>query len=255
MLGLTQLDPDQLVPQLLGLPAGFVGVGLTAGSYLVAGILFGLLLGGLFAYRTAWFRRYVGVLWDLGTFWPRAAHPFAPPSYADRAVPELAARITHLAERHAGVLLCGHSHGSVLLAIAVLRLPPRVRSRVALLTYASPLDRLYARLFPAYLGEDVLRAGGGAGRVAVAEPVAGHGPGRRLDVRRAPARRPAPGHCGPRRPGGPAAAGPAGGGAAAGGAPAATGAGAPDGRVRPGVRGGGAGTRRTTPRRPGRLRG
>ncbi|MFC4016482.1 hypothetical protein ACFOW4_00755 [Micromonospora sp. GCM10011542] len=157
VLGLTRLDPDQLAPRLFGMPARYVGVVLAAGSYLIAGILFSLLLSGLFAYRTTWFRRYVGVLWDLGTFWPRAAHPFAPPSYADRAVPELAARITQLTERHAGVLLSGHSHGSVLLAVAVLRLPPRVRRRVALLTYASPLDRLYARLFPAYLGTDVLR--------------------------------------------------------------------------------------------------
>ncbi|MFC8616510.1 hypothetical protein ACFT9M_08850 [Micromonospora purpureochromogenes] len=50
----------------------------------------------------------------------------------------------------------GHSHGSVLLAATVLQLPPQVRRRVALLTHGSPLDRLYARLFPAYLGKDVL---------------------------------------------------------------------------------------------------
>ncbi|WP_307871627.1 hypothetical protein [Micromonospora sp. U21] len=157
VLGQFRLEPDRLGRQLLGLPAGFVWVGLAVGSSLVAALLLVLLLSGLFAYRTSWFRRYVGVLWDLGTFWPRAAHPFAPASYADRAVPELADRITQLAQRHAGVVLCGHSHGSALLALAVLRLPTQVRQRVALLTYGSPLDRLYARLFPAYLSEEVLR--------------------------------------------------------------------------------------------------
>ncbi|WCN83428.1 hypothetical protein [Micromonospora sp. LH3U1] len=160
LLRVFDLAPDQLAQQVFGLPAGAVGMGLAAGSYFAAALVLALLLGGMFAYRTAWFRRHVGILWDLGTFWPRAAHPFAPPSYADRAVPELADRITHLTERHNGVLLCGHSHGSVLLALAVLRLPPPVRQRVALLTYGSPLDRLYARLFPGYLNQEVLRTVG-----------------------------------------------------------------------------------------------
>ncbi|MEU8111752.1 hypothetical protein [Micromonospora sp. NPDC048947] len=157
LVGGTGREPEELTRHLLGLPAGAVQMGLSGGSYLLAALLLTLVTGGVFAYRTAWFRRHVGILWDLGTFWPRAAHPFAPPSYADRAVPELADRISQLAERHDGVLLCGHSHGSALLALAVLRLPPRVRQRVALLTYGSPLDRLYARLFPAYLNEQVLR--------------------------------------------------------------------------------------------------
>ncbi|MBM0279701.1 hypothetical protein JM949_33125, partial [Micromonospora sp. STR1s_6] len=157
LLGRTGREPEELARQLFGLPAEVVGMGLAGGTYLLAALLLALLAGGVFAYRTAWFRRHVGILWDLGTLWPRAAHPFAPPSYADRAVPELADRIGHLTERHGGVLLCGHSHGSALLALAVLRLPPRVRQRVALLTYGSPLDRLYARLFPAYLNEQVLR--------------------------------------------------------------------------------------------------
>ncbi|MGW5576902.1 hypothetical protein [Micromonospora chokoriensis] len=157
LLRLFGLTPDELATRFLGLPVGVVGMGLALGSYFAAAAVVALLLGGVFAYRTPWFRRHVGILWDLGTFWPRAAHPFAPPSYADRAVPELAHRITQLTERHDGVLLCGHSHGSALLALAVLRLPPRVRARVALLTYGSPLDRLYARIFPAYLNEDVLR--------------------------------------------------------------------------------------------------
>ncbi|RLP94558.1 hypothetical protein EAD89_03810 [Micromonospora sp. BL4] len=156
-LGLLGHEPGQLARRFFGLPAGSVGIGLAAGSYLTTSVVLALLLGGILAYQTVWFRRHVGILWDLGTFWPRAAHPFAPPSYADRAVPELVDRITQLAGRHAGVVLCGHSHGSVLLAIAVLRLPPEVRQRVALLTYGSPLGRLYARLFPAYLNQEVLR--------------------------------------------------------------------------------------------------
>ncbi|MEU8183288.1 hypothetical protein AB0B85_06695 [Micromonospora sp. NPDC049044] len=157
LLGQFGREPDEVAWQVFGLPAGFVGMALTGGTSVVAVLVVVLLSGGVFAYRTAWFRRHVGILWDLGTFWPRAAHPFAPPSYADRAVPELADRITQLAERHTGVVLCGHSHGSALLALAVLRLPPRTRRRVALITYGSPLDRLYARLFPAYLNDDVLR--------------------------------------------------------------------------------------------------
>ncbi|MFI6780245.1 hypothetical protein [Micromonospora sp. NPDC050276] len=160
LVGRSGREPEELARQLLGLPSGAVQMGLTGSTYLLAALLLTLLTGGVFAYRTAWFRRHVGILWDLGTFWPRAAHPFAPASYADRAVPELADRISQLAARHTGVLLCGHSHGSVLLALAVLRLPPQARQRVALLTYGSPLDRLYARLFPAYLNEEVLRAVG-----------------------------------------------------------------------------------------------
>ncbi|MEH0845851.1 hypothetical protein V6U81_26050 [Micromonospora sp. CPCC 205711] len=156
VLGLFGLQPSPLAERFLGVPSDFVNFAITIGSYLIAGVVVALLVGGLFAYRTAEFRRYVGVLWDLGTFWPRAAHPFAPPCYAERAVPELAKRICYLADRHAGVLLTGHSHGSVLLAATVLQLPPQVCRRVALLTYGSPLDRLYARLFPAYLGRDVL---------------------------------------------------------------------------------------------------
>ena len=45
--------------------------------------------------RSAWRRldqrRLVGIIWDVGTFWPRSYHPFAPPSYTERAVPRAAA--------------------------------------------------------------------------------------------------------------------------------------------------------------------
>jgi hypothetical protein len=126
------------------------------GTYSLGLVLFGVALFALVAFRSAETRRIVGTLWDLGTFWPRAVHPFAPPCYAERAVPELARRVTALT-RNGDVVLSGHSQGSVLAAAAILQLPRPTLRRVALLTYGSPLRRLYARLSPAYFGEDVLR--------------------------------------------------------------------------------------------------
>jgi hypothetical protein len=110
------------------------------------------------AYRNPTMRRTVGILWDVGCFWPRAAHPLAPPSYSERAVPELADRVALLTSQpHGRVLLSGHSQGSVLVAATVLLLPPTALPRVGLLTHGSPLRRLYTRIFPAYFGMATLR--------------------------------------------------------------------------------------------------
>ncbi|MFC8273009.1 hypothetical protein ACFUJR_10820 [Streptomyces sp. NPDC057271] len=129
------------------------------GSWMIG---FGFLLfvtWGRRAYKDASARRTIGILWDVGTFWPRAAHPFAPPCYAERAVPDLTWRMSSWT-RHTGgrLVISGHSQGSVLAAAAVWQLPPVTRSRVALLTYGSPLERLYGRWFPAYFGPAPLRA-------------------------------------------------------------------------------------------------
>jgi hypothetical protein len=48
------------------------------GTFLVGGFVLLLLYLGRQAYQNPGFRRTVGVLWDIGTFWPRAAHPLAP---------------------------------------------------------------------------------------------------------------------------------------------------------------------------------
>jgi multisubunit Na+/H+ antiporter MnhC subunit len=48
------------------------------------------------AYTDGSRRRTIGAVWDVGTFWPRAAHPLAPPCYAERAVPEVADRVAAL---------------------------------------------------------------------------------------------------------------------------------------------------------------
>ncbi|WND39091.1 hypothetical protein RI578_34500 [Streptomyces sp. BB1-1-1] len=109
------------------------------------------------AYKDASARRTIGILWDVGTFWPRAAHPFAPPCYAERAVPDLTWRMATWTRATGGrLVISGHSQGSVLAAAAAWQLEPSARKRVALLTYGSPLERLYGRWFPAHFGPDEL---------------------------------------------------------------------------------------------------
>jgi hypothetical protein len=54
------------------------------------------------------------------------------------------------------LVISGHSQGSVLAAAAAWQLKPSVRKRVALLTYGSPLERLYGRWFPAHFGPAAL---------------------------------------------------------------------------------------------------
>jgi len=128
-------------------------------------------------------RKTIGALWDVGTFWPRAVHPLAPPCYAERAVPEVVDRIRLLTghftpeppddiaylkyqaglpdlERTRGltvppgpVLLTGYSQGSVIAPAVIAQLPLPVLPEVALLTLACPARRLYGRAFPAYFGQ------------------------------------------------------------------------------------------------------
>lgn len=131
-------------------------------------------------------RKRFGFFWDVVTFWPRACHPFGPPSYAERSVPEVVARIRrivggsagdagdpavaqqaaevvvaslvpNLHETHSPVLLVGYSQGAPIATAVVSQLPPDVRGRVALLTLAAPIRRLYGRTFPAYFGTGQLK--------------------------------------------------------------------------------------------------
>ncbi|NLU76940.1 hypothetical protein HCA58_00730 [Micromonospora sp. HNM0581] len=118
---------------------------------------------GMLVYRKNTIRRSVGVVWDVGTFWPRAAHPLAPPSYAERAVPELLTRsagLIALAEhdprRVDGIILSGHSQGTVICTAVILQMPNRWRHRIWFFSYGCQLTRLYGRVFPAYFGPDRL---------------------------------------------------------------------------------------------------
>lgn len=141
------------------LVSAFAELSQAVGSWLMGAGVVLLLAMGRRAYRDAAARRTIGILWDVGTFWPRAAHPFAPPCYAERAVPDLSWRMGTWIDRTGGrLVISGHSQGSVLAAAAVWQLDAPTRSRIALLTYGSPLERLYARWFPAYFGDRALRS-------------------------------------------------------------------------------------------------
>lgn len=102
--------------------------------------------------------RPLGIVWDLLCVVPRAAHPFGPPSYSERAVPELVTRCeAWLRDPDHRVVLSAHSIGSVL-AVAVI-LDPRSRKLVergALLTHGSQLRAYFGRIFPELFGQDAL---------------------------------------------------------------------------------------------------
>jgi hypothetical protein len=130
-------------------PAWLVGVCVTLISL---GIVTLMILGRA-AYKDRNKRRALGVLWDVGTFWPRATHPLAPPSYGERVLPELLNRVNHLTSQDKDlVILSGHSQGAVIAAVTLLQLDAVHRRRICLLTYGSPLRRLYSRFFPGYFG-------------------------------------------------------------------------------------------------------
>ena len=149
-------------------PAFFSRVGLQGkGAYLVVLSLILLVALGAAAFRVQKTRRSVGILWDLASFWPRTAHPLAPPCYAERTVPELADRIRFHAGQGRGVVLAGHSQGTVISAATVLQLGGPLSEgeplqHVSLLTFGCVLRRLYGRYFPAYFGAQTLLAVGRA---------------------------------------------------------------------------------------------
>ncbi|GEL24759.1 hypothetical protein PSU4_37130 [Pseudonocardia sulfidoxydans NBRC 16205] len=101
------------------------------------------------AARSVAVRRGIGVLWDVGTFWPRWFHPLAPPTYSDRAVTGLAQRVAAAAGPGEPLVVAAHSQGSVIAGTALL-LAPAPLGPVALFTFGSPWHHLYGEFFPAY---------------------------------------------------------------------------------------------------------
>ncbi len=130
----------------------------TASMYLVVAMSAGLVLLGSQIRRSEKTRKAVGVIWDLTTFWPRAAHPLAPPCYAERVVPELQIRTRWaLDQAHAvpnRVIVSGHSQGSLIVLAMVSRLNSVHLGRVRIITYGSQIRALYGRVFPRVFGPD-----------------------------------------------------------------------------------------------------
>jgi hypothetical protein len=88
-------------------------------------------------------RRSVGILWDIGSFWPRWFHPLAPPAYGPVAVTELRKEI----QTHQREVLAAHSQGSLIAALAVIHTAESKRPQ-RFLTYGSQLGNLYPQMFP-----------------------------------------------------------------------------------------------------------
>ncbi|RNL81240.1 hypothetical protein [Nocardioides marmorisolisilvae] len=131
----------------------------TVSLYLMLGTAGGLILLGSYLRRSASTRKAVGVIWDLCTFWPRAAHPLAPPCYAERVVPELETRARWVLRSDGGsnqLILSGHSQGSLILAATASRLDDEDFDRVRFITYGSQIRALYGRVFPRVFGPEAI---------------------------------------------------------------------------------------------------
>ena len=125
----------------------------TVGTRAVTGLPVLLMYWIQSSWRDRDFRKQLAVVWDVLTFWPRWYHPWAPPSYGERAVPHLRSRIDMLTSEGGRVVLSAHSQGTV---VSLAALSDRLdRPDVRLLTHGSPLSRLYERYFPEYFDGDL----------------------------------------------------------------------------------------------------
>ena len=157
-LGLLILGWAEVSIWVLERPPSATGWMLTAGTWLATVLPLLVLLLLRRGWRSLESRRRIGTLWDVLTFWPRAYHPLAPPSYAERAVPDLQRRLWRIHESDGRVVLAAHSQGSIIAAAALLQPDCRPDDDVVtLVTFGSPLRKLYGWAFPYYFADTVLR--------------------------------------------------------------------------------------------------
>jgi hypothetical protein len=143
-------DPDNITI-LFGIPfdpASLLGWAKVLMVAIPAVLIVRSIVGGLLNGQDS--RRKVGILWDLGSFWPRWFHPLAPPAYGPYAVTRMQ---TVISEEKPDVL-AAHSQGSLIAAVAICLVEEDTAPQM-LITYGSQLGDLYPSLFPA-VGLDAL---------------------------------------------------------------------------------------------------
>ncbi|MDJ1370747.1 hypothetical protein C7K25_05110 [Gulosibacter molinativorax] len=180
---LSFMVPDGALAGLEPGKAGFLGdiaqtVDLLDGVALavmtaIAAVATALVIGNVTSPK----ERPLGLLWDILCFFPRAAHPLAPPCYSERTVPELTTRVLEwlgpgtVSPRlplndpapSRKVVITAHSMGGVLASATVFAVLNRtepvavdVWGRLGLVTFGIQLRAYFSRFFPDVLGPDVL---------------------------------------------------------------------------------------------------
>lgn len=133
------------------------------------------LLGFVFQNSRNSKERPLGLLWDIMGLLPRAGHPFGPPCYTERVVPELSARIDEWLGIDAGgegdrnaaqpatkpgnrVVLSAHSLGLPLAVAVILGNSGRDgwRGRIGLMSFGVQIRSYFGRFFPSVYGPEVL---------------------------------------------------------------------------------------------------
>lgn len=159
---LTRSDPVSVVG-IPVLPSRPLDVVLWLG---LLGPVLAIGLRGWAGVRSREARKQLGILWDLGLFWPRWYHPFTPPTYSDRAVRLFRAEIRRCLEE-GPVVVSAHSQGSVIAVAALATMPQEELDRIGLITYGSPVGRLYGEMFGPHVDvalletlRETLRVGG-----------------------------------------------------------------------------------------------
>jgi hypothetical protein len=124
------------------------------GNLVDIAVAIAIIVPGAFMLRSIWTgagsseegqkkRRNVGILWDMGSFWPRWYHPLAPPAYGPVAVTQLRKEL----QSHPRDVLGAHSQGSLISAVALIYSDDGKRPK-RLITYGSQLGSLYPGMFP-----------------------------------------------------------------------------------------------------------
>lgn len=179
VLARPALGPPQVEGRVPVGAADSIYAGLAGGAAWGAGVVGLLVLAGLVGGAAMGRARPLGLVWDLMCFLPRTGHPFGPPCYAERVVPELVRRCaswvgpapSRRGLRRTGpdrrVVISAHSLGAVLAVASIFALRSehgaRVADRVSLLTYGSQLRAYFGRMFPELLGPAVIGTPPGLG--------------------------------------------------------------------------------------------